>query len=156
MKGNPRLIEALNKNLIDEFTAVQQYITHAAIARNWGYKGLADYLQKRADEEREHSQQLIDRILFLEGKPVVAKLNLVNAAYDIPAQFANDHDAEMTAVAGYNDAIKIAVEVGDNSTRSLLEEILNDEIAHIDAIENYQTQINQMTLAIFLNTQGGA
>jgi bacterioferritin len=153
MKGDPRLISALNQNLANEFTAVQQYITHAAIVRNWGYNGLAKYIQKRADEERQHSQQVIDRILFLEGKPIVTKLNAIYTAYEIPMQFNYDHAAELIAIAGYNDAIRLAVEVGDNSTRSYLEEILNDEIAHINGIENYQTQINQMTLQTWLVTQ---
>jgi len=153
MKGDPRLISALNQNLTNEFTAIQQYVTHAAIARNWGYFGLAKYIQKRANEERQHSQQLINKILFLEGKPIVTKLNTIYVAYEIPVQFNYDHAAELTAITGYNDAIKLAGEVGDNSTRSYLEEILNDEIAHIDNIENYQVQINQMTLPTWLVTQ---
>ena len=153
MKGNPKLIDALNANLANEFTAVQQYIVHAGIAKNWGYFGLADYIQKRADEEREHSQQLIDRILFLEYKPIVMNLNTINIAYEIPAQFDFDHAAEMIAIKGYNDAIKLAVEVGDNDTRALLEEILGDEVKHLDNIENYQQQIKQLTLQIFLSTQ---
>lgn len=153
MQGNPRLIDALNQNLVNEFTAVQQYITHAAICRNWGYDDLANYIQKRAKEERQHSQQLIDRILFLEGKPVVTKLNTIYVACEILMQFNYDHAAELTAITGYNDAIKLAVDVGDNSTRSYLEEILNDEINHINDIENYQAQINQMTLPTWLVTQ---
>jgi len=153
LKGNSLLLDALNQNLANEFTAVQQYIVHAGIARNYGYDGLADYIQKRADEEREHSQKLIDRILFLEGNPIVTKLNLINIAYEIPAQFVNDHTAEIIAINGYNSAIALAVQVGDNSTRSYLEEILNDEIEHINVIENYQTQINRMTLPNWLVTQ---
>jgi bacterioferritin len=155
MKGSSILVDALNENLANEFTAVQQYLVHAGIARNFGYDGLATYIQARADEEREHSQRLIDRILFLEYKPVVATLNAIHIGYDVPTQFANDHAAELIAIKGYNDAIKLAVEVGDNSTRSYLEEILNDEIAHINNIEDYQAQIRQMTLQIFLNTQVG-
>jgi len=153
LKGNPLLIDSLNQNLSNEFTAVQQYIVHAGIARNCGYDRLADYIQKRADEEREHSQKLIDRILFLEGKPTVTKLNLINIAYEFPAQFANDHTAELVAINGYNSAITLAVQVGDNSTRSYLEEILNDEIEHINIIENYQAQISQMALPTWLITQ---
>ena len=153
MQGNPKLIDALNANLANEFTAVQQYIMHAGIARNYGYKDLAKYIQKRAKEERQHSQQLLDRILFLSGKPVVTKLNTIYVAYDIPGQFSNDHAAELVAIAGYNDAIKLAMDVGDNSTRAYLEEILNDEIKHINAIENYQAEINQLTLQIWLSNQ---
>lgn len=153
MKGNANLVDLLNKNLADEFTAVHQYTTHAAIARNWGYDGLAHYFQSRADEEMEHSRELIDRILFLEYKPVVNILNEINVAYEVPTQLANDRAAELLAIKSYNEAIEFAVTVRDNSTRSLLEEILNDEIRHIDEIENYQQQIQQMTLQIFLSTQ---
>lgn len=153
MKGNPKLIDALNANLANEFTAVQQYLVHAGIARNWGLDGLAIYIQARADEEREHSQRLIDRILFLEGRPVVTNLNLVNTAYDVPTQFSNDHAAEEIAIKGYNDAIKLAVEVGDDDTRAYLEEILQDETRHINEIENNQSQIKLMTLSNWLTTQ---
>lgn len=153
MKGNSGLVDLLNKNLADEFTAAHQYTAHAGIARNWGYNALADYFQSRADEENEHTRELIDRILFLEFKPIVTKLNDINVAYEVPAQFENDRASELAAIKSYNEAIKFAVEVGDNSTRSLLEEILNDEIRHIDEIENYQAQIKQMTLQSFLSTQ---
>ena len=153
MKGNAALIDHLNKNLVDEFSASQQYLLHSYIADNWGYSKLASYLKERSDEEREHATELMDRILFLEGKPVVNKLLNVNTSYDIKQQFDLDLAAELGAVKSYNEAIKKAVEVGDNSTRSLLEEILNDEIKHIDKIEDYQAQIKQLTYQIWLRTQ---
>lgn len=153
MKGNAALIDMLNKNLVDEFSTSQQYLLHSYIADNWGYSKLASYLKERSDEEREHATELMDRILFLEGKPVVNKLLNVNTSYDIKQQFDLDLAAELGAVKSYNEAIKKAVEVGDNSTRSLLKEILNDEIKHIDDIENYQQQIKQMTFQIWLQTQ---
>ena len=153
MDGNPLVINALNINLANEITAINQYIVHAGIVRNWGYTKLADYIQARADEEREHSQKLIDRIRFLNGIPIASKINYVNIAYDVPTQFLNDKTKELESIKSYNDAIALCVEIGDNSTRSYLEEILNDEINHELIIEGNLTQIDQMTLQNYLSIQ---
>ncbi len=75
MKGNPVVIEKLNEQLADELTAVDQYMVHAALCANWGYEELHGAIEKRAIEEMKHAESLIDRIIFLEGTPVVSKLN---------------------------------------------------------------------------------
>lgn len=155
MKGNPKLIEALNSLLADELTAINQYIVHSEMCANWGYGQLHDQFEKRAIDEMKHAEMLIARILFLEGTPVVSKLKDIFIGSDIPKQLANDHTAEEGAIAAYNDAIKLAGEVGDFATREVLEKILNDEDRHIDKIEELQDQISHMTLPIFLTTQVG-
>jgi bacterioferritin len=153
MKGNPKLIETLNSLLADELTAINQYIVHSEMCANWGYNKLHDQFEKRAIGEMKHAEMLIARILFLEGIPIVSKLNDIHIGADIPKQLANDHAAEEGAIAAYNAAIKLAGEVGDFATREILEHILQDEDEHIDKIEELQDQVGHMTLPIFLTTQ---
>ncbi len=153
MKGNPKLIETLNSLLADELTAINQYIVHSEMCANWGYNKLHDQFEKRAIGEMKHAEILIARILFLEGIPIVSKLNPIHIGADIPKQLANDHAAEEGAIAAYNAAIKLAGEVGDFATREILEHILSDEDEHIDKIEELQDQVGHMTLPIFLTTQ---
>jgi bacterioferritin len=155
MKGNDRLIETLNSLLSDELTAINQYMVHSEMCANWGYEKLHKHFEKRAIQEMKHAETLIGRILFLEGKPTVDKLGKMSIGPDVPAQLAGDHALEMGAIKAYNDAIKLAGEVGDFATREILEHILQDEDAHIDGIEELQDQIGHMTLPIFLSTQVG-
>src|SRR5665647_231826 len=153
MKGNPKLIETLNGQLTDELTAINQYIVHAEMCDNWGYGKLHDHFEKRAIDEMKHTGMLIARILFLDGTPIVTKLNPIHIGSDVPKMFQNDHAAEEVAIAGYNAAIKVAGDAKDFATREILEHILNDEDAHIDAIEENQDQIGQMTIGIYLSTK---
>lgn len=153
MKGDPKLIETLNSLLSDELTAISQYMVHSEMAANWGYERLHKHFEKRAIDEMKHAEKLIGRILFLEGRPIVSKLKDMHIGAEIPKQLANDHAAEMGAVAAYNAGIKLAGEVNDFATREILEHILNDEDRHIDEIEALQDQISHMTLQVFLSTQ---
>ncbi len=153
MKGNDKLIETLNALLADELTAISQYMVHSEMSDNWGYDRLHKYFEKRAVDEMKHAEKLIGRVLFLEGTPIVSKLNKINIGADVPKQLANDHAAEAGAIKAYNEAIKLAGEVSDFATREILEDILKDEDDHIDGIEELQDQINQMSIQIFLSTQ---
>ncbi len=155
MKGNEKLIEKLNSLLSDELTAINQYIVHSEMCANWGYDKLHENFEKRAIDEMKHAEQLIGRILFLEGLPVVSKLNQIKIGADVEKQLKNDHAAEEDAIKSYNEAIKFAGEVNDFATREVLEKILNDEDRHIDKIEELQDQISQMSLQIFLGRQTG-
>lgn len=153
MKGNPKLIEALNSLLADELTAINQYMVHSEMCANWGYERLHKIIEKRAITEMRHAEKLIGRILFLEGIPIVSNLREMHIGSDIPKQLENDHAAEEGAIKAYNEAIKLAGDVNDFATREMLENILNDEDQHIDEIEELQDQISHMTLPIFLTTQ---
>lgn len=153
MKGNEKLITTLNNLLADELTAINQYVVHAEMAENWGYGKLKKLVGARSIVEMKHAEKLIERILFLEGRPVVGTLNKINIGADIPQHFANDLAAEMTAVANYNSAIKMAREAGDNATSELLEGILKDEDDHINVIEEKLDQIKQMNVQNFLSIQ---
>jgi bacterioferritin len=153
MKGNQKLIETLNGLLADELTAVDQYMVHSGMCENWGYGKLHDHFEKRAIDEMKHAEKLIGRILFLEGTPIVSKLNPMHIGAKVPAQLENDHAAEAEAIANYNKAIALAAEVADYATQDFLKSILNDEDRHIDKIEELQDQIEQMTLTMFLSMQ---
>lgn len=154
MKGNEKIIAKLNDLLSDELTAVNQYMVHAEMAVNWGYETLADSVEKRAIDEMKHAERLIDRILFLEGMPVVSAYKTINIGPDVEKQIGNDWTAEDGAIKSYNDGVKLAVEVGDNGSRELMESILKDEEDHIDWIEAQKDQIKQMGIQIYLSNQG--
>lgn len=150
MKGNEKLIEKLNDRLADELTAVNQYMVHAEMCENWGYERLDKMAEKRAIIEMKHAEKLIARILFLEGTPIVSKLNQIKIGSEVEKQFKNDVNLEYDAVKNYNDDIIFAGEVGDYGTRELLESILKDEEGHIDEIEAQLDQIKQMGIQIYL------
>ena len=153
MKGNDQVIAKLNFLLADELTAISQYMVHAEMCANWRYKELAETVEKRAIDEMKHAEKHIERILFLEGLPIVSELNRMHIGADVEVQLKNDWDAENGAILAYNEAIKLAVKVGDNGTRELLESILKDEEEHIDWIEAQLDQIRQMGIQVYLSEQ---
>ena len=153
MKGNDKIIEKLNDLLSDELTAINQYMVHAGMDDNWGYKKLHDAIEKRAIDEMKHAEMLIDRILFLEGKPTVSNLKKIFIGADAEKQLQNDHTAEDGAIKSYNAGIRLAGEMGDNGTRELWEGILKDEERHIDWIEVQMDQIDQMGIQNYLTEQ---
>lgn len=153
MKGNDKILETLNMLLADELTAINQYMVQSEMCADWGYEKLHEAIEKRAIDEMKHAEKLIGRIIFLEGKPIVSNLNKINIGATVDAQHNNDHEAEEMAIKAYNNAIKLAVEVGDNGTRDLFEEILEDEEEHIDWIESQLDQIDQMGMQIYLGEQ---
>ena len=155
MKGNDKIIERLNALLADELTAINQYMVHSEMCANWGYEHLHEAAEKRAIAEMKHAEKLIGRIIFLEGRPVVSALNKINIGADVEAQHKNDWAAEDGAVKAYNGGIGLAVEVGDNGTRELLESILKDEEEHIDWLEAQLDQIKQMSIQNYLVEQVG-
>lgn len=155
MKGNEKLLAALNGLLADELTAINQYMVHSEMCDDWGYEKLHKHFEKRAIDEMKHAEKLIGRILFLEGIPIVSSLNKISIGATVPKQLDNDHAAELGAIKAYNEAIVLAGEVKDYATRDVLQSILNDEDAHMDDIEALQSKIEQMTLQVFLTTQVG-
>jgi bacterioferritin len=153
MKGNEKLIGALNALLADELTAINQYMVHSEMCDDWGYEKLHKHFEKRAIDEMKHAEKIIGRILFLEGTPTVSTLNKIMIGDKVDKQLVNDHIAEEGAIKAYNEAIILAGEVKDFATRDFLQQILNDEDAHMDGIEELQSQIEQMSLQVFLTTQ---
>jgi bacterioferritin len=135
MKGNAKVIEALNEILTAELTGINQYFIHAKMCQNWGYRRLAESNRKEAIDEMKHADELIERILYLDGVPNVQRLGKVKVGETVAEQLKLDHGLEVEAVGRLNKAIALAVEVGDNGTRELLDEILTSEEEHIDWLE---------------------
>lgn len=153
MKGNKQVIDLLNTFLADELTAINQYMVHSEMCANWGYDRLHQAIEKRAIQEMKHAEMHIARILFLEGTPVVSKLNPMHIGPDVHVQFKNDRDAEVSAIKMYNDGLNLATEVRDNGTREILERILKDEEEHLDWLEAQLDQINQIGIQNYLAAQ---
>lgn len=153
MKGNEKIIEQLNARLAEELTAINQYMVHAEMCDNWQYEKLHKSIEKRAIDEMKHAEKLIARILFLEGRPIVSNLHSLHIGDEVPKMHQNDHGAEVVAIKGYNESIRMAVELGDNGTREMLERILNDEERHIDDIEAQLDQIKQLGVQNYLMEQ---
>jgi bacterioferritin len=153
MKGNDQIIATLNELLADELTAINQYMVHSEMCDNWGYERLHKSIEKRAVDEMKHAEKLIARIIFLEGLPVVSKLNPMHIGKDVKSMMDSDLGAENGADSAYNAAIMKSVEVKDSGTRELLEHILEDEERHIDWIEAQIDQIAQMGVQNYLAMQ---
>ena len=141
MKVSGEIINMLNARLAEEHAAYVQYTTHASMVANNGYKKLASYIKERAEQEREHAQELIDRILFLEGTPIFEIIAPVNVGKDIVEMFPLDQTSEINTIAGYAEGIKLCEANNDFGTRKLLEHILEEEEYHLNQIEENITQI---------------
>lgn len=153
MKGHEKIIETLNTRLAEELTAINQYFVHAELCESWGYKHLYAMIRKRSMDEMKHAEKLIERILFLEGKPLVGVLNKISIGHEVPTMHQNDQSSEDDAIRGYNESIRLAMELGDNGTRELFESILKDEESHLDIIESQLVQIKQMGFQNYLSKQ---
>ena len=156
MKGDAKLINKLNDFLADELTAISQLMVHSEMCSNWGYEKLHKQIEKQAIDEMHHAEWLISRILFLEGMPIVSKLNEMKIGKTVLEMFTNDENAELGAIIAYNAGIQLAGEVGDQSTADLLTTILKMEEGHHDWAKKQRIQIQQMGLENYLSNQAGA
>jgi bacterioferritin len=144
MKGNAKIIEALNEILTAELTGINQYFIHAKMCANWGYHRLAKKNREESIGEMKHADELIERILFLEGVPNLQRLGKVRVGEKAVEQLKLDRQLEADAVASLNKAIALAVEHGDNGTRELLEELLTSEEDHLDWLETQLELVKQV------------
>ena len=135
MKGDAKIIVALNDVLTAELTAINQYFVHAKMCENWGYKRLADKKHDESIEEMKHADSVILRILFLDGIPNMQRLSPVRVGEEAIEQHRLDLELELDAVKRLNDSIALCREKGDNGTRELLDRILKDEEDSIDWLE---------------------
>jgi bacterioferritin len=153
MKGNDQLIEVLNQLLADELTAISQYMVHSEMCANWGYEKLHQAIEGQAMDEMHHAEWLIQRILFLEGAPVVTQLNPIKIGKSVPEMVTTDQGGEIDAVHAYNAAIRLAQEVDDQASVDLLRKILLMEEGHVDWAEQQSDQIEQMGRENYLANQ---
>ena len=155
MKGDNGVVAKLDQLLAEELTAINQYMVEAEMCANWGYDKLHAVMQKRAITEMKHAENLIERILFIDGRPTVSKLNAIHIGADVEAMHKNDLASELDAVAHYNEGIRLCAQAGDNGSEQLLKAILKDEEDHVDWLEAQQDQIRQMGIQLYLAEQAG-
>lgn len=153
MKGDKKIIEILNDTLTAELTAINQYFVHAEMCENWGYERLAKVIRKHSIGEMKHAEEVIERILFLEGVPNMQRLGKITIGENVPEMFKLDLALEMDAVQRLNKGIEECRVIGDNNTRHLLEETLEDEEEHIDWIEAQIALVEQVGAQNYLAQQ---
>jgi bacterioferritin len=153
MRGQDRVITALNDVLTAELTAVNQYFVHARMCENWGYARLWKKVRAESIDEMKHADVLIARILYLEGVPNLQRLGKVNVGQTVPEQFRLDLEVEKAAVTALNAAIELCRSLGDNGSRELLEGILLAEEEHANWLEAQLTLIAQAGEANYLAQQ---
>src|SRR3954470_8119502 len=124
MQGNSEVIDALNGALTIELTAINQYFCQAKMCMNWGFRRLGAKHYVESIGEMKHAELLIDRILFLEGVPEIARYDVIRVGADVKEQLENDLVLEKGGVDAYNAAINLCMQVQDGGSRELLAKIL--------------------------------
>ncbi|MGE4071980.1 MAG: bacterioferritin [Lysobacterales bacterium] len=150
MKGDSKVIAYLNQILANELTAINQYFLHSRMYRNWGYASLAEHEYKESIDEMKHADQLIERILFLDGLPNLQKLNKLMIGETPKEVISCDLKLEEIAIPDLRDAIAYCESVRDYGTRELLESILVSEEEHVDWLETQLALIESLGEALYL------
>jgi bacterioferritin len=153
MKGDAEVIGSLNEALSEELTAINQYFLHAEMCENWGYKKLAAFTKKLAIDEMKHAEDLVERILFLDGLPNMSNYQKLNIGRTVPEMIANDLKLEVGARAMYNRLIETAIKKDDQGTADFLKKLLKDEESHADGLEAQETMVRDMGLQVYLSIQ---
>ena len=144
MKGSKAVIEALNDVLGGELVGINQYFLHSKMCKNWGFERLAEHSYKEAIGEMKHASEITERILFLEGVPNLQKLGTLVIGETVPEQLKNDLALEYDAVQKLNKAIALCVAESDNTSRDMLEDILESEEEHVDWLETQLDLIKKL------------
>lgn len=153
MKGSKAIIDLLNEVLTAELTAVNQYWVHARMCENWGYKRLWAKIRSEAIEEMKHADDLVARILFLDGMPNLQRLGTLKIGETVEEQLRSDLAVEHVAIDRLNKGIAKCREEGDNGTRDILEHMLREEEEHTDWLETQLELIAQVGLQNYLAEQ---
>ena len=153
MKGDAKVIEALNDVLTAELTAINQYFVHAKMCDNWGYQRLASKKREESIEEMKHADDVIERILFLDGVPNMQRLSPVRVGEEPVEQHQVDLELELEAVQRINEAIALCRDKGDNGTREVLESILEGEEESADWLEAQLHIVDEIGKENYLSEQ---
>ena len=151
MQGDPQVIELLNEVLTNELTAVNQYFLHARMQKNWGFTKLGEHTYHESIDEMKHADQLIERILFLDGHPNVQRLDPVRIGETVGEQLQADMAVEIHAVDALKRGIKVCEDKGDVVSRLLLESILSSEEEHIDYLETQLSLLSSIGESAYLS-----
>jgi bacterioferritin len=150
MRGDARVIEMLNAQLTAELTAINQYWLHYRMQENWGFTKLAKYTRHESIDEMKHADRLAERILFLDGLPNFQKLSPLRIGQTVKEQFQCDMKIEEEAIARLREGIEYMRSVGDVTSATLFEDILEDEEHHIDYLETQLSLIETLGEQLYL------
>ena len=156
MKGDKKVIQHLNKALANELTAINQYFLHSRMYKDWGITKLADKEYEESIDEMKHADQLIERILFLEGLPNLQDLNKLLIGENVEEMLQCDLKLEIDGHADYKKAVAYCDEIGDYTSRELFRSILSSEEEHIDWLETQLEMVSQMGIQNYIQLQSGA
>ncbi len=149
MRGEPVVVDYLNKSLRHELTAVNQYWLHYRLLDNWGYKSLAKQWRKESIEEMQHADKLIERIIFLDGFPNMQVLDPLHIGQNVKEVLDCDLAAELSARALYQEAATHCHTVRDYVSRDLFEKLMHDEEEHIDFLETQLDLVAKLGLELY-------
>jgi bacterioferritin len=149
MKGDPKVIEYLNKGLRSELTAINQYWLHFRILNDWGYKDLAKKWREESIEEMNHADKFVDRILFLDGFPNMQVLDPLRIGQNVKEILECDLAAEIGARSLYQEAATYCATVKDYPSRDLFEDLMADEEHHIDFLETQLDLVSKIGLELY-------
>ncbi|HUG93032.1 MAG TPA: bacterioferritin [Planctomycetaceae bacterium] len=155
MQGNAKIIDAMNAGLTIELTAINQYFIHAKMCRNWGFNKLADHFYHESIEEMKHAEWLIDRILFLDGTPEIARYDVIRVGQDVRQQIENSLALELNAVKTYNQGIRLANDENDAGSREVMDKILVQSEESVDWAEAQLHRIDKVGIENYLAAQMG-
>jgi bacterioferritin len=152
MQSTPEIIELLNDVLTAELTAINQYFIHYKMQENWGYNRLASKGKEESFGEMKHAEELIERILYLEGVPNMQRLGPVKVGETVPEQLKAELETEKEAIARLAAGVEQCRRT-DEGTRLLLEEMLSEEEDHADWLETQLSVISDIGEGLYLNAQ---
>lgn len=155
MKGDPKVIEYLQKGLKLELTAINQYFLHARMYQDMGLSELGRKEHQESIEEMQHADRFIQRILFLEGLPNLQELGKLRIGETVPEMIECDLAAEHESHAFYKEAVACCEKAGDYASRALFVDILEDEEDHIDFLETQLELLEKLGLENYLQSQAG-
>lgn len=153
MKGHKDVIDQLKKILTNELTAINQYFLHARMFRNWGLTKLGEHEYKESIDEMKHADEIIERILFLEGMPNLQDLNRLLIGENVPEALRADLQQEEIAMPMLRSAIGVCEQHDDYISRELLRKILKSEEEHVDWLEVQLGLIEKMGLENYIQSQ---
>ena len=153
---DPKIIDLLNDVLTAELTAINQYFIQAKMCQNWGFMKLGAKHYEESIGEMKHAEKLIDRILFLDGVPEIARYDVIRVGTNVKEQFEYDLALETSGVKAYNELVNQSINLKDNGTHALALEILEDSEEHVDWLETQLGLVEKVGLERYLAEQMGS